>query len=140
MAGISFSVGDIFAVAGFVCDVKKAVKESTGSLPEYEGLVAALDSTEKSLAHLALLQVDDENKPTLQSILERYEKSFLEFDKRIKPYDKSLGNAKRPSKWWQQFSKKVKWQKCTKKDVDWLQRDLDMHAQVMQSFVIKIML
>jgi hypothetical protein len=86
-------------------------------LSDYEGLVAALDRTEKSLRHLALIEVDDDHKPALQSILLAYEKSFVEFDKKTRTYDRSLGKAKRSPKWWQELPRKMKWEKCTRNEI-----------------------
>ena len=136
MVGFGYSVGDVFAIAGFVYDVTEAVKESAGSLAEYEGLVAALHCTERELLNLTLLDVDDKHKPALEDLLLRYEKCFMEFEGRIRNYDKSLGSAKRPSKWWKGFPKKIKWRKCAKSDILWFQSELNMHAQAIQSFIL----
>ena len=138
MTGFGFSIGDIFAVAEFVYDTKKAVSESAGSQAGYEGLIAALDSTEKALTHLALLDVDDKHRPALKSILLGYEKAFVQFDRRTRPYERSLGSGKR-LKWWQEFPKKIKWHKCAQSDIVRFQGELQMHANAMQSLVLKIM-
>jgi hypothetical protein len=101
-------------------------------------LIAALDSTEKALTHLVLLNVDDKHKPALESILLGYEKAFVELDSKTRLYERLLRSGKR-SKWWQEFSKKIKWQKCANSDILRFQGELQMYASAVQSLVLKIM-
>ncbi|KAK4556407.1 hypothetical protein LTR86_006551 [Recurvomyces mirabilis] len=122
------SVGDFISGIQFIYSIIEAADATTGSVAQYHGVLAALQSSQDALQHLQTLRLAALDQQAVVAILGRYRQSITAFGLAISDYDEAFtsGHAK---KWWRCLPKKVKWQRASAQRIQIFRSELNEHGQ-----------
>ncbi|PMD65619.1 uncharacterized protein K444DRAFT_625172 [Hyaloscypha bicolor E] len=139
------SVGDIIAVGQIAYALAQALKDSSGSGREYQGLVKELQTFDQALLQVVALWQNYENSPELEALgkttkeaIEDWRDTLLAFRLKVdKKYGASLCTGG-SGNWLKDASKKVAWLK-EKEDVLELRRKLQSASDVLTLLILTAM-
>ncbi|KAK3677271.1 hypothetical protein LTR78_002809 [Recurvomyces mirabilis] len=124
------SVGDFVSGIQFIYSIIEAADATTGSVAQYQDVLAALQSSQDALQHLQTLSPTGPNKQAVTAILDRYRKTVIAFGLAISGYEKSF-TSNPAKKWWRCLPKKVKWQRASIEKVQLFRSELHEHTQAL---------
>lgn len=134
---ITFSVGDIFAVADFIHSVKKALEQSSGSAAQYAGVIATLRSFEHALQQIQQIGAEESEKRDILLVAYALKRRLEKFEKKVVTYQPALAGRSTEQRWKCIFQK-IKWQRHARPEVQWFQAEVQAHATALSLMLPKI--
>lgn len=134
---IGVSPGDFLSGIDFIRSICEALKDSTGSVAHYQGVVSALKSLEAAFEQLNSISATDDEKLAVDEVVDRTKQTLVRFYSKIEKYHKCFGNH-RTAAWWRSLPRKIQWQRYTSQDLSELQHELLQHHSALQMILAKI--
>lgn len=133
------SIGDFIAFIDTSIKVIDALKDSTGSSQEYQGVARELESLKLALAEVQNVKTDNpQTKAALESVASNCHRTIQGFLKKTQKYDNSLGSVANPHRKVINGFRKVQWALYSKEDVREFQMQLYSHTASLNLLVSRI--
>ena len=132
-------MGDFIAFIDTSIKVVNALKDSTGSSQEYQGVARELESLKHALAEVQNVKTDDpQTKSALESVASNCHRTIQDFLRKTQKYDDSLGPAANPHRRLKNGFRKIQWALYSKEDVREFQMQLYSHTASLNLLVSRV--